>query len=245
MVGMVTAIIFIIFKKYKAGKVMLISTCVVFYFLSIEPVAFLLARSLEEKVSINNTELETNNAVVIVILAGGVSKRGGNRSEHELSGTGWKRLLHGIKMFRQFKGSIPILYSGGSGDPFDSVPVEAQLAKNFAVSIGIPLEMIWLESTSRNTYESGVEIKRFLDDKYQEVVRHKIILVTSASHMLRAIKVMNKAGLNTIPSPSDFTAGSLKLDPLSFLPSSSHFSSSTFSIHEWIGIGGYWLMGRV
>lgn len=220
-------------------------TLVIYYLLSIEPVAYLLAKNLENKMAIGKMEEETANIEAIVVLAGGIDKKGGHRPYHELSGASWRRLWHGIELYKEFKDKIPILYSGGSGDPFDPVSVEAELAMNYAVSMGIPEEKFWIENSSRNTYESGIEIKRILEGRFPGVERHRIILVTSALHMLRSMKVMKKVGLNTITSSADFAIGSLSLDPFSFSPSVSNFSTSTRSIHEWIGIGGYWLLGRI
>ncbi|MBI5025650.1 MAG: YdcF family protein [Nitrospirae bacterium] len=244
-IGMATSFLLLLRKRQRLGKAFLLLTLATYYLLSIEPVAYLLAKNLENKMAIGKMEEETANVEAIVVLAGGIDKKGGHRPYHELSGISWRRLWHGIELYKEFKGKIPILYSGGSGDPFDPVSVEAELAMNYAVSMGIPKEKFWIENSSRNTYESGIEIKRILKGRFPGVERHRIILVTSALHMLRSMKVMKKAGINTIPSSADFAIGSLSLDPLSFSPSDSNFSISTFSIHEWIGIGGYWLLGRI
>jgi uncharacterized SAM-binding protein YcdF (DUF218 family) len=244
-IGMAASFLLLFRKKQKLGKTLLLLTLVIYYLLSIEPVAYLLAKSIEGKIDIEKFEVETENVEAIVVLAGGIDKKGGHRSYHELSGASWRRLWHGIELYKEFKGKIPILYSGGSGDPFDPVSVEAELAMNYAVSMGIPEEKFWIEQSSRNTYESGIEIKRILDRRFPEAERHRIILVTSALHMPRSMMVMKKVGLNTITSSADFAIGSLSLDPLSFFPSVSNFSTSTRSIHEWIGIGGYWLLGRI
>lgn len=243
--GMATSFLLLFRKKQKLGKTLLLLTLVIYYLLSIELVAYLLARSLESNMDIVKFEVETENIKAIVVLAGGVEKKGEYRPYHELSGVSWRRLWHGIELYKRFNSKIPILYSGGSGDPFDPVSVEAELAKKYAVSMGIPEDKFWIETSSRNTYENGVEIKRILDDRFPGVGRHRIILVTSALHMPRSMRIMKKIGLYPIPSPADFAVGSLSLDPLSFLPSISNFSTSTRSIHEWIGIGGYWLLGRI
>ena len=244
-IGMAASFLLLFRKKQKLGKTLLLLTLVIYYLLSTEPVAYLLAKSIEGKIDIEKFEVETENVEAIVVLAGGVQKKDGYRPYHELGEASWRRLWHGIELYKRFNGKIPILYSGGSGDPFDPVSVEAELAKKYAIAIGVPEKNFWIETSSRNTYESGVEIKRILDDSFPGVGRHKVILVTSALHMPRSMRVMKKVGLNPIPSPADFTIGSLSLDPLSFLPSISSFATSTFSIHEWIGIGGYWLLGRI
>lgn len=244
-IGMLTSLFLFLLKKQRLGKTILLLTLLSYYSLSIEPVAFFLASSLASKGGIVSLQKGADNIEAIVILAGGASKKGGHRLYHELSGVSWRRLWHGIELYKEFKGELPILYSGGSGDPFDPVSVEAELAKNYAISIGIPEEKFWIEPKSRNTYESGIEIKRILDSRFPGIDKHKIILVTSAIHMPRSIRVMKKIGLHSIPSPADFTIGSLKLNLFSFFPSTGNFAVSSFAIHEWIGIWGYWLLGRV
>lgn len=244
-IGMAISFILFFYKKQRLGKSLLLLTLITYYLLSIEPVSYLLARSLERNMSIGNYNVETNDLGAIVVLAGGAEKKGGYRSYHELSGASWRRLWHGIELFKKLKGKRPIFYSGGSGDPFDPTTVEAELAKSYAVDMGIPREKFWVEKDSRNTYESGLAIKRILDDRFPKVKKHRILLVTSSFHMPRSMRVMRKVGLDPIPSPADFAIGSLNLDLLSFFPSVSNFSRSTRSIHEWIGIGGYWLLGQI
>jgi uncharacterized SAM-binding protein YcdF (DUF218 family) len=244
-IGMAVSFFLLLRERQRLGKALLFLTLVTYYLLSIEPVAYLLAKTLETKVDISKLELKTEKIEAIIVLGAGISKRSGDPPNHKLTGTSWKRLSHGIELYKEYKGEIPMLYSGGSGDPFDTTSVEALLAKDYAMAMSIPEENFWIESSSRNTYENGVEIIRILDKHFPGTEKHRIILVTSAFHMPRSIRVMKKAGLDSIPSPPDSVTGVLELDPLSFFPSVSSFSRSSRSIHEWMGIGGYWLLGRI
>lgn len=232
-IGMLVGTICLWRKKYKFAKVIFIITLAVYYLLSIEPTAYFLNQGLEGSV---NTAQEHNQAKMIVVLAGGAT-------ENELAGVSWRRLNRGIELYDQLK--IPILYSGGSGDPFDRVSNEANLAKKYGVLAGVPENDFWTESFSRDTYESGVAVKEILDKKFPNIINHEIILVTSARHMPRSLGVMKKLGLLAIPRPADFDQEALNLDPLSFFPSDGYFSSSTFSIHEWVGMLGYYLLGWI
>lgn len=226
----------------KRGRRILILTLVAYYLLSIQPVAYGLAHSLENQFSTAFTGAQ--DAEVIVILAGGANKKEGRRSFAELGGVSWKRLWHGIELHRELE-NMPVLYSGGSGDPFDPVSHEAELAKQYALAVGISEDMFWIESSSRNTYESALAIKHILEERFSEKDQHQVILVTSASHMRRSLGVMRKAGISAVPAAADFSQGVFRLNPLSFFPSHAYFSSSVSSIHEWVGIAGYWLMGRI
>lgn len=235
---------FLISRKHKLGKILLLFTLTFYYLLSIEPVAYLIANSLVSTTYAKNIEAEVENVEAIVVLAGGVSKWGG-ATTYILGTSSLRRLKHGIKLHEEFKDKIPMLYSGGSGDPFDPVSVETELAKKYAISAGVPEKSFWTESSSRNTYENGIGLNEVLDKQHPGIEHHKIILVTSLLHMRRSVAVMKKIGLDVIPSPTRSSIGPLNLDPLSFFPSIGNFGRSTYSIREWVGICGYWARGWI
>ena len=66
------------------------------------------------------------------------------------------------------------------------------------------------------------------------VSNDNIILVTSATHMRRAVKLYNSHGLNPIPAPTDFHRN----DSLTYwqLTSISSLYESKVAIHEYLGI---------
>lgn len=250
-IGLLAVFYLLVAKKWKWARIILVVVLIGYYLLSTDPVAYLLVRSLERMVlRIVSVEAAPGDAgksepEVIVILAGGVGRKGRNRPRHELQGPSWRRLWHGIEIYRECGGRVPILYSGGSGNPFDQASIEAELAREYALSMGVPASDFWIEAGSRNTYENVREMKRILDQSFPGQSTHQVILVTSSSHMLRSVLVMLKAGLDPIPSPADFPIVALPLDPLSFLPSAKALMVSSTCLHEWIGIISYRLMGRL
>jgi uncharacterized SAM-binding protein YcdF (DUF218 family) len=225
---MATCISLFFCGKYRTGKVLLLVVFLFYYLLSINPVASFLSLSLMDENAVNGSDISLEKADAIVVLSGGVLKKNGYRSFHELSGISWKRLWHGIEVFKELEGQIPILYVGGTGKTFKSASVESELAKVYAVEIGVPDERFWTGPKSRNTYESGIEIKQILD-----------------THLLRSKMVMEKVGLDVVPSPADFVSGGISFKFSSFIPTISNFSVSYFAVHEWIGIAGYKLLGRI
>lgn len=241
LLGMLVGVFLVFKNKRRAGIIVILITATFYYSLSIEPVSYLLAKSLEERYAVSALVSSPQDVEAIVILAAGADKPAGYRTFPELGGTSWRRLWRGIEVYRTFEGTVPIIYSGGSGDPFDPVSIEAQLAKEYAVSMGIPEQHFWVEHNSRTTRESGVAIRKMLDEKFSDHVQHHIVLVTSARHTLRALLVFKQNGIEATPFPADIAGGSLDLDVLSFFPSASDFSSSIASIHEWVGFGGYWI----
>jgi uncharacterized SAM-binding protein YcdF (DUF218 family) len=215
------------------------------YGLSTEPVAYALIATLERFPDVAiETLVEPENIDAIVVLAGGASSVEGKRPFGELAGVSSRRLWRAIDLYHALDGAVPLLYSGGSGDPFQVISHEAALAKKQALTMGVYLEHIFLEDTARNTAESGSAVARMLNE-HTEDGSLRIILVTSAWHMPRAAAVMEAAQMEVIPAPADMRSGALQIDPLSFVPTVDALSLSTLAIHEWIGFIGYRLLGLI
>ncbi len=243
--GLLIALWLLLRKKTRAGAAVLSITLLFYYLFSTVPAAYLLARSLERAIPSGRWWSSASPPEAIVVLAGSAKKAGPSRPRRELGGASWKRLWHGVELYRNYGGSVPLIYSGGSGNLFDSEPVGPELAREYALSMGVAAPDFWTEEVSRNTYENGREIRRLLDERFGAGSPHRIVVVTSAIHMARALLIMEKAGLDAVPAPADFPFDSFRLNILSFLPSAGVFALSTACIYEWIGIAGYRLLGRL
>jgi uncharacterized SAM-binding protein YcdF (DUF218 family) len=62
----------------------------------------------------------------------------------------------------------------------------------------------------------------------------KILLVTDALHMSRALAMFGDAGLDVIPAPTIFLSRD-RLTLLSFLPSGEGMQRSAYALHELLG----------
>lgn len=243
LVGMAAALLLTVRKKRKWTVRVLTVTLLGYYLLSIEPVAYFLVRSLESAVP--QAAAGGEEPVAILVLAGGYKRQGGARPFPELGGPSWRRLWRGIEIYRERRGEIPIIYAGGSGDPFVSSPGQARLARDYAVAMGVPPDDFRVEETSRDTYENAREARAILEKEFPGTGPLRVILVTSSTHMLRSVLVLRKAGFDPIPAPADYPIGRIDLSPLTFYPSPGVFLISTRCIHEWIGIAAYRLQGRL
>ncbi|MDO8581276.1 MAG: YdcF family protein [bacterium] len=230
-------------KKY--GRWIIVASLIMLYALSTEIVARSLVTSLERRVSSVATDMIPADVSAIVVLAGGADKKDAYHPFAELGGVSWRRLWQGIVLYRVLNGRIPLLYSGGSGNPFDPVSDEAVLAKEYAVSAGIPAEQFLIESSSRNTAESGRAIKTILESAFPKQTPKRIVLVTSAWHMPRSLAIMQRVGIDALPYSADFRGGVSRISFEDFFPSNGSFVASFFALHEWIGIVGYRILGWI
>lgn len=113
----------------------------------------------------------------------------------ELSRAALMRLTEGIRIYRMYPGAKLILsgYAGGS-----EVSHARMLAK-VALSLGVHKTDIMLLEQARDTWEEARQAAVY-------VGTGKMALVTSASHMPRAMNEFKAAGLNPTPAPTNYLA---------------------------------------
>jgi len=129
-----------------------------------------------------------------------------------------------------------------SGAALEGTQSEAEFMAANLRKIGVPPEALILEKNSYNTYENALYSARIL--KEQNISR--VLLVTSALHMPRAMAVFSKQGLTPIAAPS---APQIVVpdDPdFSFwLPDERTFFAARSIIKEYVGMLMYWLRGWI
>lgn len=135
---------------------------------------------------------EVKDADLIVVLGGGVNQ---GRFLTQVSS---HRMVKGVQLY--FEGKAPkILFSGGM--PGKAMVSEASVLGLEARRLRVPPGDILLEKKSKNTHDQAVEVKKIADP-----LRVKsILLVTSFSHMKRALMAFEKAGFKVYPASADPT----------------------------------------
>jgi len=203
------------------------------YLLSIRPVLQLFAGSLENKYPpVQESQIKKTNAIV-VLSAGTVEGVSASFSSIQaLPGqTAIVRLSEGIRLYRKIKAnerSCTIILTGGR---FYSKQYAASVvSREWLVSMGIPASDIRFETSSRTTFEEA----RFVGPTIRNVSAEVVFLVTSASHMPRAVAAFSKFGLSVIPAPCDFS-DSGKLGLFSFLPEAATLRENRALLWEYIG----------
>jgi uncharacterized SAM-binding protein YcdF (DUF218 family) len=128
-------------------------------------------------------------ADAIVVLGGGWMPDTEDVLDNPTVDDAYTRLGFGRRLY--VAGRAPrILLSGGEG--------EAQrMAARLALQ-GIPPARMWIEGHSRDTHENAVNSARIL---HAAGVR-RVLLVTSAIHMGRAVASFRKQGVEVIPAPA-------------------------------------------
>jgi uncharacterized SAM-binding protein YcdF (DUF218 family) len=149
------------------------------------------------------------------------------------------RILAGITLVQQGLGKT-LLVSGGTGSLFDRRTSEARLLKTFALQFGLRDDQVLVEADSRNTYENALYTAQMLR---AQRLQH-VVLVTSASHMRRAVATFHKQGIFPDTYPVDYQAADV-ITPFSFVPSASSLVKMTAVLHELCGMLAYRLQGYI
>jgi uncharacterized SAM-binding protein YcdF (DUF218 family) len=77
------------------------------------------------------------------------------------------------------------------------------------------------------------------------------LLVTSASHLPRAVALFTKQGFRVTPVPCDYLMQHRpedswnQLDPFDVLPNDRAIEHTTVAVTEWAGMAMYWLNGKL
>ena len=113
---------------------------------------------------------------------------------------------------------------------------EARQFLQLAVECGLDSAIVLLEEDSRNTYENAQYTRQILEKRgWREV-----LLVTSASHMRRAVAAFRTQGIVVIPAPTDIRVVQQGFSLLRLLPTVIALEKSSIAIKEYIG---WWIYG--
>ncbi len=166
----------------------------------------------------------------IVVLGGGVVSNNGAVGSRELLTDGaLPRYVYALKLHRAT--GLPIYLSGGAVlHPNDES--SAAVGKRFLEGFGVSPEAIFIESSSRNTWENADELK------YQFEI-DSAYLVTSAYHMKRSTAVFEAQDIAVIPAPTGYVSDGAPFTFWDFLPSGSSLDGSFKALHEYIGLVYY------
>lgn len=160
-------------------------------------------------------ELEGSKTYSCGIVAGGFASP--DTHAHGYFNSAADRFIQILKLYKT--GKIKnILVSGGNGKSDEHTFREGAWVKNQLEQMGVPDSVIFVEDQSSNTAENALNTKRILDSLS---LQPPYVLVTSAYHMPRAHLVFEKAGLDVVPFPCNYTAGMGETGPDDFIPTPS------------------------
>jgi uncharacterized SAM-binding protein YcdF (DUF218 family) len=149
-----------------------------------------------------------------------------------------ERLTEFVALGRRFP-AAKMVFSGGAGAWYRPDLKEAVLAYRFFTDMGFDAARVIYESESRSTFENAT----FSYNLVRPAKGERWLLVTSASHMPRAVGCFRKLGWEVIAYPVDYhTAGKLRLDW--YFDFGVGIAVLNGAAYEWLGLIAYRILGR-
>jgi uncharacterized SAM-binding protein YcdF (DUF218 family) len=169
----------------------------------------------------------------IVVLSGYVRPLDDEGSRVELGEDSLYRCLRAAEVYRLLR-PCPVVVSGGKPDPNRHGPALAVPMRDFLVTLGVRPGDLIVEDRSRTTYENAVETCNVLAARKLT----RILLVTDATHLQRAVACFRKQGVEVVPCGCRYRARRMQWSVDAFLPDPGAAEAWRDAWHEWLG--GLW-----
>lgn len=176
------------------------------------------------------------SAGAIVVLSGGFR----HPSEGPVGTLEWRdpdRFQAGLELFRARR-APRLVFTGGpvflGATNRSDLPSEGELYRRDALARGLPPRALTVTGRVLNTAEEARALAVLLPRG------SSVLLVTSAFHMPRARRLLERQGLRVLPWPVDFQArgswaGDRLRDPWAYLPDAEALEGSSRALRESLG----------
>lgn len=217
------ALLLLILKQYRIATLALLFSITAMLATASGLVPDFFLRGLQIHGFLENPSWKNNNK--IVLLGGGAVQRlGGPASTQSFASS---RIYEAARLYTHCKKKTlqcSLLISGG--DVAGLSISEATIMQSELLALGLPEADITTETQSRNTYENALYSSRILLKDKPDLT----ILVTSATHMSRALMLFSYHGVEAVAAPSDHLVVSSNWKYLY-----TNFFLADLAFHELIG----------
>ncbi|MCB1774481.1 MAG: YdcF family protein [Gammaproteobacteria bacterium] len=221
--------------RRRIGRILVFIGIAGLYLLSTPAIVMRMAALVETVPAPGMAEIRDSGAQAILVFMAGL--RQGNpelAGADALSALSLQRLDHAASLHRQT--GLPVIVSGGSVDGRSTAL--AQLGGGWLQGQA-GVRPLLLESASRDTWENARYSKQLLD---RRGIR-RVLLVTHAFHMPRALWSARTTGIDALPAPFGFVhipePYRADLRPGDWLPRASTLEDSYLLLHEALGLAWY------
>lgn len=211
------------------------------------PTSEVFLRALEDSVpKVQLTQMSEADFGGIIILGGAIE--GGeiavDRGEVSIYSAA-ERVTKAFELIRKYP-DLPFIFSGFSGRLSPKGISEADAFKQLVAEQGLPDRNAHYENQSRNTYENVIFMKPMilgLGAKDANTPLKPWLLITSASHMHRSVRIFQKQGIEVVPVIVDYQTGNrLHWSSFDLMEGAKQWNNF---LHEAVGLLVYWMTGKI
>jgi uncharacterized SAM-binding protein YcdF (DUF218 family) len=221
-------------QKQKVAKILLLCSFVFIFSISLMPVSERLTHRIERKhLPILQKDVAQNFDYILLLGSGGIADPS-LPVNSQLSSIANSRFLEALRLFQANPNAILVV----SGSNFGDVKTHAQMMQELAMINGIPRNQIIRFDNSLDTSDEVKEMSKLIRGK-------KSALVTSATHMDRALSLFYQYGTAPTAAPSNFLAKKRTGTTPSYyyIPDAYQLYKSKVAWHEYLGRFQNWVKG--
>jgi uncharacterized SAM-binding protein YcdF (DUF218 family) len=225
--------VWLAWRDWRFGRPLILLSLAALWLLATPAVSDALRWSLEKRFPPLAID-DVPRADAIVALGGGM-RPATSRNPYPDLGSAADRYWHAWRLWRADK-APEIVVSGGALPWREGPGSEAEAAVRFLVDLGVPADRILLESASLDTRQNAEMTEAVLRTRGAR----RVLLVTSALHMRRALAHFDIPGVDVIPVATDHEVGDDPPGLIRWLPNTDALDGSRRAIKEYLG---YWSIG--
>jgi uncharacterized SAM-binding protein YcdF (DUF218 family) len=177
---------------------------------------------------------ELPDSINIIVLGGGHADDMDLPPNDQLSTIALGRLVEGVRIYKTATGDgrqatgVKVIVSGYAGKGKIS---QAEVLYRTALMLGVDSAALIVSPKPSNTEEEAIEYLRLCGKS------KKLVIVTSAIHMPRAMMIFKSAGIDAIPAPTNHLVkyGSVK-NKRGWVPSAGNITMMEQAMHEYVGM---------
>ncbi|MFZ0959443.1 MAG: envelope biogenesis factor ElyC [Terriglobia bacterium] len=210
-------------RRQRAGKALVTCGTLLLVVLSNNFISNALIRPLEHRyppLAVAQIGVGTPEVTFIAVLGGWADHDPDVPVTSHVSPDLMVRLIEGVRLHRAIPDSKLIL--SGDHDSAESMTMMAE-------ALGVSAQDIVPLSEPRDTEQESRQMAPIVGS-------HRFILVTSASHMARAMGYFRQRGLQPIAAPTDYLAPRHGLESDDFVPDGYKLLKSQTAFYEYLGL---------
>ena len=224
----------LLFTSRRAlGRWLITGTALTAVTIAFAPLELILLQPLQDRFP--PVTMPPDNVYGIVVLGGAVDAQESKRQGRLVLNRRSERVYASIDLARRLP-NAKLAYTGGAGV---EGPSEAELVKPLLLKMGISEARIILETNARDTYENAVLTRELVKQDITKVW----LLVTSASHMPRAMGAFRRTGWNVVAYPVDYRRLG-EGDETFGRNFGRGLNLVTAALREWISLANYRILGK-
>jgi uncharacterized SAM-binding protein YcdF (DUF218 family) len=217
---------------------LLVAFLAIFYLAATPIGAGILTASLAHGMPRLETREQARGADAVVVLGGGMqTAKAGDMILSQLVSTAALRILEGARVYKLIDARF-VIVSGGIADEHVELRPEAEQMATALVTLGVPADRVLMDTHAKTTHEHPEGVQPLL------LAHHitQFVVVTSPTHMRRAMAVFHHAGYDPVPSVSLLQSQHVKPAPF-FMPNDDSMLLSNQALYEYGGFALYWWRG--